>query len=940
MEDDTAISNKRRWLVPEVVQTSAMDCGPAVLKCLLSGYGIAINYGRLREACQTDLDGTSIDTLEGVANRLGLIAEQVMLPADQVLLPESKALPAILIIRLPDGATHFVLIWRRHGSLVQIMDPAIGRRWISTRQLIREMYIHRQKVPAGDWREWAVSAETLSPLRRHLRQLGLAGEADRIIERATSTPGWRAIAQLDAIVRLVHSLVLSGSISRGSVARRTVISLLEKTKDEPNDSSLVPDRFWSVRALTSAQAQAAEESESLWLRGAVLIRVAGRRADFKPFELENDSPSSSGEFAADASMSRNRELHAALQEPDNRPLAKVWSLVRQAGWVSLVSLILCLAVGSMCVVAEALLMRSILDLRRDLAVTHQRLIAIGGICLFGLGLMLLEYGLGLGLYRLGRRLEIALRIEFLSKIPRLHDRYFQSRPTSDMAERGHALHQVRLVPHSAGQFLRAGLTIALTASAVAWLEPAAAWLAFVAAGAAIMLPILFLPMLQGLDLRVRTHAGALTRFTFDALLGLAAVRAHVAEKAIAIEHEALLVEWANASYRLLRWRVLVNAVQACTGISLAAYILITHAGHAADATGVLLLAFWALNIPTLGEDLALLVHQYPGYRNVTLRILEPLGAPDQESLSAEKIIPEPAKSGIETSNDLSVSSTITSTAAPLTASATAIRLERVNVQAGGHEILSLLDVEIPPHSHLAIVGPSGAGKSSLVGLLLGWHRPANGRVMVDGELLDGERLADLRRATVWVDPAVQLWNRSLLENVLYGNSEIGFDLVGDAIEQADLYDVLQRLPEGMQTRLGDSGGLLSGGEGQRVKFGRAIARREPRLVILDEPFRGLERHRRHDLLQRARLRWKTATLICITHDVSETLEFPRVLVLDGGRLVEDADPAELVARSDSLYSKLLGSEEAVRDGLWGSSVWRRIELHAARVREASEKGSL
>jgi ABC-type bacteriocin/lantibiotic exporter with double-glycine peptidase domain len=89
-----------RWLVPEVVQTSAMDCGPAALTSLLEGHGVAASYGRLREACQTDVDGTSIDTLEEVANQLGLDAEQVMLPLDHLLLPESRALPALLVVRL------------------------------------------------------------------------------------------------------------------------------------------------------------------------------------------------------------------------------------------------------------------------------------------------------------------------------------------------------------------------------------------------------------------------------------------------------------------------------------------------------------------------------------------------------------------------------------------------------------------------------------------------------------------------------------------------------------------------------------------------------------------------------------------------------------------------------------------------------------------------
>src|SRR6266581_3898407 len=104
-------SSRRRFLAPEVVQSSAMDCGPATLKCLLEGFGVPVSYGRLREACQTDVDGTSIDTMEEVALQLGLDAEQIMAPADFVLLPEAKALPGIVVVRNPNGATHFVVAW-------------------------------------------------------------------------------------------------------------------------------------------------------------------------------------------------------------------------------------------------------------------------------------------------------------------------------------------------------------------------------------------------------------------------------------------------------------------------------------------------------------------------------------------------------------------------------------------------------------------------------------------------------------------------------------------------------------------------------------------------------------------------------------------------------------------------------------------------------------
>lgn len=915
------LSRRRRWLVPEVVQTSAMDCGPAVLKCLLAGYGIGIHYGRLREACQTDLDGTSIDTLEQVANRLGLAAEQVMLPPDQVLLPESRALPAILILRLPDNATHFVLVWRRHGPLVQVMDPALGRRWMTCRQLMSQMYQHRQRVPAKAWRDWAVSDEMQAPLRRRLQDLGLGSQAEQMISEAIQQPGWRSIARFDAATRVVESLVRSGGLSRGAAAGRTVRFLVDQESALADDISILPDRFWAVLACPKNDNRLEDDDEQIWLSGAVLVRVSGRvtQPTAPNAKQEQSLAVAAEESSPEAPSSLGRELEAALSQSESRPLQKLWDLVRGAGRTSLLSLLICLVLAAIGVIAEAVLMRSLLDLRRDLAIIEQRLLGLGCISLFGLGLMLLESHIASSVYRLGRRLETALRIEFLRKIPLLHDRYFQSRPTSDMAERGHSLHRVRSIPRITGQFLRATAAILFTAAAIAWLEPAGAWLAFAAAATAILLPILFLPVLQGLDLRVRTHVGALTRFTFDALLGLATVRAQVANQAVSIEHESLLVEWARASYRLLKWRVVVDGLQAFIGIGMAGWLMMIHSSHASDATGVLLLAYWALSITTLGDELVMLVGQYPSFRNVTLRLLEPLGAPEQERL------PTGHRPNVEQS------SASEEARSAFGKEAVSIRLSDVHVRAAGHTILKSVTLDIEPASHLAIVGPSGAGKSSLVGLLLGWHNAAEGEILVDGCQLDGAHLTELRRETVWVDPTVQLWNRSLLENLLYGNPETGLHHVGGVVQQAELYDTLQRLPDGLQTVLGEGGGLLSGGEGQRVKFGRGLARHQPRLVILDEPFRGLERQRRHELLELARQKWKSATLILITHDVTETLDFPRVLVLDEGRLVEDASPAELTAQPNSLYRSLLDAEDAVRRRLWSSEEWRRIELTSGRL---------
>src|SRR5262245_6182880 len=98
-----ATTPRRHLFVPEVIQTSAMDCGPASLKALFEGVGIPVSYGRLREACQTDVDGTSIDTLEEIAVQLGLDAEQVMVPVDHLLCAEAQSLPAIVVVQLPNG---------------------------------------------------------------------------------------------------------------------------------------------------------------------------------------------------------------------------------------------------------------------------------------------------------------------------------------------------------------------------------------------------------------------------------------------------------------------------------------------------------------------------------------------------------------------------------------------------------------------------------------------------------------------------------------------------------------------------------------------------------------------------------------------------------------------------------------------------------------------
>lgn len=876
----------RRFLAPEVVQSSAMDCGPACLKSLLGGHGIRASYGRLREACQTDVDGTSIDTLEEAAVQLGLDAEQVMLPADHLLLPEADALPALVVVRLANGLTHFVVVWRRHGPFVQVMDPAQGRRWLTKQQLLDRLYMHTFPVPAAAWREWAGSDDFLDPLGQRLRALGVAVEPR--LAPALADESWHGLARLDAATRMVDALGESGAVKKGSEANRTLSLLLEQA---PGDA--IPDAYWSVRVVD-------EEEGELALRGAVLVRILGRR------ERE----------PAASEQSLSPELTAALSETPVRPLAALLRLLREGrtklgqsrGLLAPAALIPALFLAAAGVVIEAVLLRGLLDVGAALPLWGQRAGVVAMVLLFVLGLLLLELPVTAGSLRLGRQIEAHLRIAFLEKLPRLHDRYFRSRLVSDMAERAHSAHRLREVPFLGQQFLRPTFELLLTTAGIIWLAPAAAPIALLAAVVAAGVPLAAQTVLGEQEMRVRTHLGALSRFYLDAMLGLVPIRTHAAEPTVRREHETLLVEWGRASRDLLGTVLAVEAVQRTAAVALAAWLLFEH--RAAGGGNILLLVYWVLSLPLLGQEIAAVARRYPQLRNVTLRLLEPLGAPEG---TGEMVVDEQLSRPTGERPD-----------------GVAVEMEGVTVRAAGHTLLRDVQVNLPPGSHVAIVGPSGAGKSTLVGLLLGWHRPATGSVRVDGQLLESAQLARLRASTAWVDPSVQLWNRSFMDNLDYG--AVCPPPRDEVLAQAELTPVLKRLPEGLQTRLGEGGGLLSGGEGQRLRLARAMMRPQARLVILDEAFRGLDRRQRRRLLRRARRFWREATLFCVTHDVDETHTFDRVLVVRDGQIVEEGPPAQLASREDGQYRAMLEADADVRRTLWDGPEWSHWWLEEGVLR--------
>lgn len=873
-------------IVPEVIQTSMMDCGPASLMALMQGFGVPVSFGRLREACQTTVDGTSITTMDEVANLLGLDTEEIMVPADFLLVPESCALPAIAVVLNEIGASHFIVVWSVVGPWVQVMDPAHGRRWISRQALEEQLYQHTAQVPADQWREWAESSELQGPLGRRLQTLGVDRErADALREQALATDGWRGLAALDAACRMTTDLVRSRAIRRGRESAMLVQELFAWGLD-PETADRIPPPNWSVLPAPGADP---DEPDDLSFRGAVVVRSRGRREQGPDREALSD------------------ELAAALDDERPRPARTLLGMLAQDGLTTPLVLLATAVTAAALVLFEAVLLRGFLELGAQLGLATHRAAAISVlVVLLGLALAV-RLPVVRGAMAMGRALEVRLRLAFLSKIPRLSDRYFHSRLISDMAERCHGLYLLRYLPLLGTSLLDGFAQIALTVAGIAWLEPRIAPWAVLVALVSICLPLALQPIMAERDLRLRTHMGALIHFYLDALVGLIPLRVHGAHQSMAREQEGRLVDWNRAAMRFHATSTWVEGVLALAGLGMA--VLMVSLMSRSHLGSALLVVYWALSLPALGQRIAGLAREYPALHSVALRVLEPLGAREEESARAgageRETSPRPV----------------------------AISMTGVTVEAGGHVILRDLDVTVKPGEHVAVVGPSGAGKSSLVGLLLGWHRPKHGRVEVDGRPLAGPELAALRRVTAWVDPAVQLWNQPMLDNLLYG-SELAQDKpIAKVLHDAELRALLERLPEGMQTYLGESGGLVSGGEGQRVRLGRALMHRDARLVILDEAFRGLDRSTRRRLTERARAWWAHATLLFVSHDIAETRDFERVLVIEDGRLVEDGAPEQLLRDAGSRYSALVAGDRAMRSGQWAGGEWRKLWLEDGRLRE-------
>lgn len=224
----------------------------------------------------------------------------------------------------------------------------------------------------------------------------------------------------------------------------------------------------------------------------------------------------------------------------------------------------------------------------------------------------------------------------------------------------------------------------------------------------------------------------------------------------------------------------------------------------------------------------------------------------------------------------------------------AFELSGVSFGYGAESVLRDIDVTVPAGEWTALSGPNGAGKSTIASLALGLYRPDSGVVLADGSPLAELDVRHLRRQAAIVSQDPFLFPGTIAENIAYGNEDAGSQEIAAAAASIGARELLEALPDGFDTEVGDEGGLLSGGQRQLVMIARAVLRR-PRLLILDEPTSSLDESVTDRVLDALRALPWSPTVVLIAHDPDVLALAERRYEVDRGavRLVSTPDPDPL-----------------------------------------------
>ena len=237
--------------------------------------------------------------------------------------------------------------------------------------------------------------------------------------------------------------------------------------------------------------------------------------------------------------------------------------------------------------------------------------------------------------------------------------------------------------------------------------------------------------------------------------------------------------------------------------------------------------------------------------------------------------------------------------------------------AEGAPVLRHLDLEVAAGERVCVVGPTGAGKSTLLALLLRFYDPDAGVVELDGTDLRDLDLASLRRQLALVPQDPWMLDGTVADNVRFGRPGATREELEAAARATRVDELIQRLPDGWETEIGEGGVRLSGGQRRRVALARAILR-DASVLLLDEPTSGLDAASEQAVLDALDRAAEGRTVLSVSHRLSLAARADRVVVLDGGRVVEQGPPGELLAAGGA-YARLWALQHPMELAMSGNS---------------------